>query len=471
MSIYLQFGEEQEQVASNKGWSDFGTWADALDHKQYPRVVHLWEHGWIEDVGALTQELTAAQTKAAPSDDTVAATLAGIIAAAITNADADAAVVTDGFSADDDTDDEDVESEDDEPDPPAVTTMLSTLPGASAYPPVDPEADSYLNTILDALAPARQRFVQSVLATILQRPPSEWWLSLVKSLDELREQTGQALAIAKVAFALAAMRRVVHESALRLPSVETAGLPASSPPEIASGVPPDVPAVNAAVFGGPPDGEPFVSLTLIDEAANDLAARNVMTRAEFDRITGTSRQEAFTVASVESEATLGVLRDLVQDAVAQGLDQRQWRAEIDERLGHDPFLSRAHQETVFRANTHAAYTAGGNAILEHPMVADEFPYRAAYPIRDRRARPWHIATATAGLNGTNIYRADDPTWKTIQGPSDYGCRCGWAPVTIAQAARAGVQEAIKWQETGLEPTSPQWVPLPPGWQQSESWVR
>jgi hypothetical protein len=41
------------------------------------------------------------------------------------------------------------------------------------------------------------------------------------------------------------------------------------------------------------------------------------------------------------------------------------------------------------------------------------------------------------------------------------CRCSWIPATVRQAAEAGIKEAQAWLETGVEPSPPAYVPMPP----------
>jgi hypothetical protein len=43
----------------------------------------------------------------------------------------------------------------------------------------------------------------------------------------------------------------------------------------------------------------------------------------------------------------------------------------------------------------------------------------------------------------------------------HNCRCGYLPATIRQAAEAGVKEASEWVRTGIEPSPPAFVAIPP----------
>ena len=80
MSIYAQTDNGQTQIASNKGWSQFGDWAETLDAKTNGAVVSLWEHGVTEDVKSLSAGLQAARTATKPIAD-VEGIIEGILAA------------------------------------------------------------------------------------------------------------------------------------------------------------------------------------------------------------------------------------------------------------------------------------------------------------------------------------------------------------------------------------------------------
>jgi uncharacterized protein with gpF-like domain len=44
---------------------------------------------------------------------------------------------------------------------------------------------------------------------------------------------------------------------------------------------------------------------------------------------------------------------------------------------------------------------------------------AYYATHDARVRDDHLAMETLGLDGTNIYRADDPIWREYLPPWDF----------------------------------------------------
>ena len=60
-----------------------------------------------------------------------------------------------------------------------------------------------------------------------------------------------------------------------------------------------------------------------------------------------------------------------------------------------------------------------------------------------------------GLNGTSVYRRDDPMWDLFTPPWGYQCRCGVNLLTVEAAARKGVVEARRWERTGEPPVNPE----------------
>jgi hypothetical protein len=93
-----------------------------------------------------------------------------------------------------------------------------------------------------------------------------------------------------------------------------------------------------------------------------------------------------------------------------------------------------------------------------------FPYVQMYPIQDSRTPTEHLALETSGLDGTGIYRRDDPflkPWWRLQSTWERKgrspCRCASNNLTVEAASRKGVSEAKQWHATGIPPTRPTWV--------------
>lgn len=225
---------------------------------------------------------------------------------------------------------------------------------------------------------------------------------------------------------------------------------ATPPPRPPSFVPP-----------APPAGEPErVHFPVIEEAVKQLSEKNVLTRDKFDALDAASRAKAFTVAKVSADETLAKIRDSLADNIREGVDYEAWRKKVLADVDKGTFLSDAHQENVFRTVVQTQFSDGQETVLSHPLVRSGFPYRARHAIHDDRVRETHLALEKLGIQGTNIYRADDPVWQLFRAPWDYNDRCNDTALTVRQAAEAGIKEAQQWLETGVEPSPPAHVPMP-----------
>jgi ADP-ribosyltransferase exoenzyme/Phage Mu protein F like protein len=220
---------------------------------------------------------------------------------------------------------------------------------------------------------------------------------------------------------------------------------------------------------GLPPKQPFVAtegegerihFPIIEEAAKELAKKNLVDRRTFDALTAATRAKAFTVAGVDAQDTLRKVRDALAENIEEGADFATFKAKVLEEVSPGTFLSDAHMETVFRANVQGAFSDGQMQVLSHPFVRSGFPYAEASAIHDDRVRPEHLEIEKIGIEGGPIFRINDPVFQTFRGPWDFNCRCSWIPLTIMQAAERGVSEAKKWASEGVEPTPPAFVQFP-----------
>jgi hypothetical protein len=174
--------------------------------------------------------------------------------------------------------------------------------------------------------------------------------------------------------------------------------------------PPSVTASNQSVIRFP----------RTERAARDLETRDIVNRATFDRLELEARNRAFTVAGEIGQDALSTIRDALVDTTRDDLTLRGFRRRLGEDL-EGSFIGPAHLETVFRTNIQTAFHRGLQEMADNPVVADVFPYQAYDAIRDGRVRPNHLALESLGLNGTNIYRRDDPFWLFWTPPNGFNC--------------------------------------------------
>lgn len=210
--------------------------------------------------------------------------------------------------------------------------------------------------------------------------------------------------------------------------------------------------------------EPKLRLPIIERAATNLFKRNVMTRPQWDAAIAEEQQKAFFITADLGAKAIEVVRDALVEDIAKGGTLRQFKQELSESMAGST-LGPAHLENIYRTNIQAAYRDGKETLASNPIVANLFPYCRYIPIHDGRTRSTHAQLGRLGLNGTGIYRRDDPFWNFFTPPWGYQCRCGTQLMTIEAAARAGVQEAKDWLKSGRPPANPEWrlehIPFPP----------
>lgn len=178
------------------------------------------------------------------------------------------------------------------------------------------------------------------------------------------------------------------------------------------------PGGGVSFFAPAGEAEPILRFPLIERATEDLIERGIVTRPVYDQMEKEFRDKAFTVAYLDAEETIADIRDVLAERVREGPSLEAFREQVEEKIGVGR-LGPAHLETVYRTNIQTAYTNGHDRLADNPVVSDVFPYRAYFPIRDDRTRPEHLALETLGLNGTNVYRADDDFWKVFRIPWGY----------------------------------------------------
>ena len=198
----------------------------------------------------------------------------------------------------------------------------------------------------------------------------------------------------------------------------------------------------------------------VAEAARSLAELVPATAAEFDRLDAEARAVAFTVARAQSVDAVRAVRDALAADVARGGTLREFRAAVAEELATSA-VGPAQTEAIYRTHVGRAYGAGQVAVLDDPAVRTAVPYLLYSATHDSRTRPEHLAMESHGLDGTAVYRADDPVWDTFYPPWAWNCRCLVIPLGVEEAAELGVKEARDWKRTGRPPAVPQFVKAPP----------
>jgi SPP1 gp7 family putative phage head morphogenesis protein len=212
-----------------------------------------------------------------------------------------------------------------------------------------------------------------------------------------------------------------------------------------------------------PDDEPTVRFPLIERAADSLLQRGILTREQFDAASDWVKQQSFTIAGDLTTEALTKFRDELWRDVQTGTSLDSFAARVAD-IADRSSIGPSHLETVYRTNVQAAFRDGRETLASNPIVNEMFPYQEYLPIHDARARPEHRALESLGLNGTAVYRRDDPFWDSFTPPWGYNCRCGISLLTVNDAARKGVVEAQEWLTSGQPPLRPEYrwqhIPFP-----------
>jgi len=209
----------------------------------------------------------------------------------------------------------------------------------------------------------------------------------------------------------------------------------------------------------PGEPGPLIRLPKLIEASRDLRERQLLMPEDFYDISNAYRRSSlFTVSRFEYDAiqrTQGILSEVVAEGPSlTSFRQRMNEAEISSPLGP------GHMENVYRTNIQTALSNGQDRLLAHPVVSGVFPYYKRMPIRDARLTELCAILARSGINGTAIYRHDDPIGQLFKIPSHFQCRCHRSVLSVNAAAEQGIEEAIEYLDTGRWPQTPAWVPFP-----------
>jgi len=184
----------------------------------------------------------------------------------------------------------------------------------------------------------------------------------------------------------------------------------------------------------------------------DLSASPVVAGANYMETAEAVKDGAFALTGKYSDETLYEVRNILKHVVKQGGDASDFSSMIREAISDGDFpMSEPYLDMVYRTQLHAQYSNGMEDSLSNPDIAYAFPYRRYRATKDERVRDEHMALESNGLENvggdkSDVYWADSDVWTAFRAPWDFGCRCAFAPQTVAEAARRGVSHAKAWME-------------------------
>lgn len=182
-------------------------------------------------------------------------------------------------------------------------------------------------------------------------------------------------------------------------------------------------------------------LPVIARGAQWLMQRIPFEQSEFKQLDESAKRLAFTVARTVGEGSVRKIRNKLAEAVAEGHTLQAFRKSAVEELATTT-LSPSQVETVYRTNVGRAYMTGMRDVVAHPMVSDGFPYYLWTAVHDSRVRPEHLLMEKLGLNGTPIYRTDDPIFDIFLPPISWNC------VLPGTKVAGSVQAAVRSSYSG-----------------------
>lgn len=288
------------------------------------------------------------------------------------------------------------------------------------------------------------------LAERYHREPLRFVAEARKLLQQAEPQLAEHLRAGQLLAFLKSARMVARAAMIPTRAAEPHADDHGRIPRLGTSLP--LPPVAPSVYPSPV----LVNIAL---GAHWLNQRVPFDREEFDRLDRAAQQVAFTVARRVTEDTTRRIQAKLVEAVKEGQTLTEFRTAAREVLAQTP-LSPSQIETVYRTYVGRAYTAGKMRVLSHPLVSDHFPYLLYSATHDSRVRPEHKLMESLGLNGTAVYRVDDPVFDLFLPPWHYNCRCEVIPLDKETAADYGVREAMEWVETGIAPEVPEWVKWP-----------
>lgn len=169
-----------------------------------------------------------------------------------------------------------------------------------------------------------------------------------------------------------------------------------------------------------------------EEAVKYFEKKGYVIPSDWQAMSHEARAKAFTVAGVAKMDILTDIGGMVQQALKDGMTERDFAKELTPRLiakgwwgskkvdGHDgetvvQMGSPWRLRTIYNTNLQTAYSVGRyKGQIDN---AEEMPYWKYVAIMDSATRPEH-----AKLNDL-IFPVDDPFWDVFYPPNGYNCRC------------------------------------------------
>lgn len=229
------------------------------------------------------------------------------------------------------------------------------------------------------------------------------------------------------------------------------------PPKVPGG-PMEILEGTTIDIGTPQRLAPLTRYPAIEKAAQRVQQKNLALPDDFQSIYSQGTQQVLPFVQDIIDSAARDTGDLIDKAVRYGYGFDTFKKQFTEKIG----ISTSHKlEGLYRDTVNEAISKGKEDTLQDPLVGEAFPYVWTSPIRDGRLTDLCEIVSSSGINGTQVFRRDDPVWGILKPPRHYNCRCSWFPATPKFIARNfNVPEAKKWALSGNPPANPSYVKFP-----------
>lgn len=202
-----------------------------------------------------------------------------------------------------------------------------------------------------------------------------------------------------------------------------------------------------------------VRLPAIEAAAADLMRRRLITSGDLAAAEADIEQQVFSVAAVATQASVSLVREVLEEALTQGMTLEEFKDRLRQDL-ETSSLGPARVEAIFRTQLAIQRTRGLSQTVQAPLVRSEFPFVETLPILDSRLTELCRVISESGIDGTGVFHIEDPVWKKFAPPRHWQCRCGTRLLTLEMAADRGIEWAQQYLDSGVAPVALPFVPWP-----------
>lgn len=170
-----------------------------------------------------------------------------------------------------------------------------------------------------------------------------------------------------------------------------------------------------------------------EEAIDYFRRKLNLSPAQFAQLSEAARAKAFTIGGGATRQARQSIKDLLSDALEQGLTLREFQAEAENVLDRVGLSERTpwYWETVYRTNLQTSYQVGRWKQMTDPDVLAERPYLRYVSARLPTSRASHV-----DKHGI-VLPAEDSFWATWYPPNGFNCYCSATSVSESLLSRRG----------------------------------